>query len=69
MKNYDSLCIQGLIEESKNKKNSSSSASSSNEEYDEEVEIFVNKLKRVIGKYKGKIPLKCFNCGEIGHLL
>jgi hypothetical protein len=24
-------------------------------------------LKRGIGKYKGKIPLKCFNCGKIGH--
>ena len=24
-------------------------------------------IKRGIGKYKGKLPLKCFNCGEIGH--
>ena len=28
---------------------------------------FVKNLKRGIGKYKGKIPLKCFGCGRIGH--
>ena len=27
----------------------------------------MRKLKRGTGKYKGKLPLKCFNCGEIGH--
>ncbi|XP_059068739.1 uncharacterized protein LOC131859189 [Cryptomeria japonica] len=25
------------------------------------------KLKRGSGKYKGKLPFKCFNCGNIGH--
>jgi hypothetical protein len=34
---------------------------------DEEMENFVRKLKRGINKYKGMIPLKCFNCGGIGH--
>ena len=29
--------------------------------------LFINKLKRGTGKYKGKLPLKCFNCGRIGH--
>lgn len=24
-------------------------------------------MKRGIGKYKGKLPLACFYCGEIGH--
>jgi hypothetical protein len=28
---------------------------------------FVKNLKRGTGKYKGKLPLKCFNCGRIGH--
>jgi hypothetical protein len=28
---------------------------------------FVRKLKRGTGKYKGKLPLMCFNCGKIGH--
>ena len=29
---------------------------------------FVNKLKRGNGKYKGKIPLKCFGCDKIGNV-
>ena len=33
---------------------------------DEEA-FFINKLERGTGKYKGKLPLKCFNCGRIGH--
>jgi hypothetical protein len=28
---------------------------------------FVRKLKRRNGRYKGKITLKYFNCGKIGH--
>ena len=24
-------------------------------------------MKRGTGKYKGKLPLKCFSCGKIGH--
>jgi hypothetical protein len=28
---------------------------------------FVKNLKRGTGKYKGKLPLKCFGCGRIGH--
>lgn len=39
----------------------------SNEESDEEVANYVKKLKRGSRKYKGKIPLKCFNCGNVGH--
>jgi hypothetical protein len=27
---------------------------------------FVRRLKKGSGKYKGKLPLKCFNCGKIG---
>jgi hypothetical protein len=27
----------------------------------------MKKLKRGTGKYKGKFPLICFNCGKIGH--
>ena len=29
----------------------------------------MKKLERFHGKYKGKIPFKCFECGKIGHLL
>jgi hypothetical protein len=28
---------------------------------------FVRRLKKGSGKYQGKLPLKCFNCGKIGH--
>jgi len=27
----------------------------------------MKKLKKGIGKYKGKIPLICLNCGKFGH--
>lgn len=40
------------------------------DEYDgfDEVEAnFVTILKKGIGKHKGKLPFKCFNCGRIGH--
>jgi hypothetical protein len=35
---------------------------------DEETTNFINKLKKWTGKYKGRIPLICFNCGKIGHV-
>ena len=36
-------------------------------EEDEEEANFVKNLKRGTGKYKGKLPMKCFGCGRIGH--
>jgi hypothetical protein len=27
----------------------------------------VKRLKKGLGKYKCKLPFKCFNCGRIGH--
>ena len=41
----------------------------SHEESEEDVEEanFVKNLKRGTGKHKGKLPLKCFGCGRIGH--
>jgi hypothetical protein len=32
-----------------------------------EDENFIKKLQKGSGKYKGKLPFKCFNCGRIGH--
>jgi hypothetical protein len=34
---------------------------------DEIEENFVRRLTKGPGKYKGKMPLKCFNCGKISH--
>jgi hypothetical protein len=36
-------------------------------EEDGEVENFIRKLKGGTYKYKGMLPLKCFNCDGIGH--
>ena len=30
---------------------------------------FVRRLKKGSGKYQGKLPFKCFNCGKIGHFV
>lgn len=35
--------------------------------FDEEEEKFIRRLKKYTGKYKWKIPFKCFNCGRVGH--
>ena len=32
---------------------------------DEEIENFVRRFQKGSGRYKGKSPLKCFNCGRI----
>ena len=37
------------------------------ENIDDEESLFVIRLNKDTGKYKGKLPLKCFNCGRIGH--
>lgn len=40
-----------------------------NEEcFDLEEANCVKKLKRGFGKYKGKLPFNCFNCGKVGHI-
>jgi hypothetical protein len=52
----------------KNKKKSKSNYNCSDDsDEDEEIANFVRKLKRGTDKYKGKLPLMCFNCGKIGH--
>ncbi|XP_059078228.1 uncharacterized protein LOC131876769 [Cryptomeria japonica] len=51
----------------RNKEKERVSSESSKEESKCETTHFVRKLKRGFGKYKGKLPLKCFNHGKIGH--
>ena len=36
---------------------------------DDDEANFVRKLKRGQGKYKGKLPFKCFKCGRVGHFV
>jgi hypothetical protein len=50
------------------KKQKEHSSSSDVSEDSEEVTNFVRRLnKGTNGRYRGKIPLICFNCGGIGH--
>jgi hypothetical protein len=49
------------------KKSKSDCNCSDDSEEDEEVENFVRKLKKGTNKYKGMLPLKCFDCDGIGH--
>ena len=44
-----------------------SSLKNQSENPNDEKSLFINKLERGNGKYKGKLLLKCFNCGRIGH--
>jgi hypothetical protein len=36
---------------------------------DEDIANFVRRFQKGSGIYKGKSPLKCFNCGRIGHIV
>ena len=29
--------------------------------------MFIRRLKKGSGKYKGNMSFKCFNCGKVGH--
>ena len=39
------------------------------EESDVEEVNFIKKLQKASGKYKGKLPFKCFNCGKVGNFV
>jgi hypothetical protein len=39
------------------------------EESDVEEANFIKKLQKGSGKYKGKLPFKCFNCGKVGNFV
>ncbi|XP_057833096.1 uncharacterized protein LOC131043884 [Cryptomeria japonica] len=49
----------------KNKNHTPKESTSS--ESDEAEAYFMRKFKKGKGKYKGKFPFKCFNCGKVGH--
>jgi hypothetical protein len=50
-------------------KEKSDSSNSDISEDDEEVANFVRRMKKGTEKYRGKLPLICFNCDGIGHFL
>src|SRR5271156_3622182 len=44
-----------------------SESKSEEEDLDEIEALMVRRMQRGKGKYKGKLPLVCFNCKKIGH--
>ena len=50
-----------------NEKKKKQSVEDTDESEDEVTAHFTRKLKRGTGKYKDKLPFKCFNCGRVGH--
>jgi hypothetical protein len=52
---------------SKITKNHEHVSNESNSDISDEEANFIKKLKKGSGKYKVKLPLKCFNRGKIGH--
>jgi hypothetical protein len=54
-----------VLNKSKNQKHKLQS--SHDEKSDVEEENFIKKLQKGSGKYKGKLPFKCFNYGKVGH--
>jgi hypothetical protein len=54
----------------KDKQNPNSDCSCNNDlKEDEEMANFVRRIKKGTDKYKGMLPLKCFNCDGVGHFV
>ena len=55
----------------KDKSTSKEASFKANKDVDSEMdvaeEIFLRRMKKGSGKYKGKLPFECFKCGKIGH--
>ena len=58
---------EAAFKASKYPKKSEALSKNDAENLDDEEALFIKKLERGTRKYKGNIPLKCFNCGKIGH--
>ena len=59
----------GINESSRKEAAFKASSENQSEILDDEEALFIKKLEKGTRKYKGKLPLKCFNCGRIGHFL
>ena len=57
----------GLNESLKKEATFKASFKNQTENLDDEEALFIKKLEKGTGKYKGNLPLKSFNCGRIGH--
>ena len=59
--------ITRLNESSRKESTSKASSQNQSENLDDEQALSIKKHEKGTGKYKGKLPLKCFNYGRIGH--
>ena len=57
----------GLNESSKREATFKASSKNQIENLDDEETLFIKKIEKGTGKYKGNFHLKCFCCGRIGH--
>ena len=46
----------------------SSDSDTNEEDVDQLQEMLARRFHRVKGNFKGKLPIICFNCNEIGHI-
>ena len=61
-------CEMRISKDQNTSREASFKAEKSTEEDVDKIEAkFVRRMKTRSGKYKGKLPFKCFNCGKIGH--
>ena len=62
---YEMITV--LNESSRKEAAFKASSKNQTENLDDEEALFIKKIEKGTGKYKGKLPLKCFNYGIIGH--
>ena len=62
---YEMITV--LNESSRKEAAFKASSKNQSENLDDAEALSIKKLEKGIGKYKGKLPLKCFDCGRIGH--
>jgi hypothetical protein len=57
-----------IVKDKQTSREASFKADKNEDSEPDEIEAkFVKRLKKGSGKYKGKLPFKCFNCGRIVH--
>jgi hypothetical protein len=59
---------QGRSKKEKKKKYVSSDSSTDEEDVEQMEALLARRFHRGKGKFKGKLPIVCFNCNEVGHI-
>ena len=53
----------------KRKKYVSNDSDTNEEDVDQLEALMARRFHRGKGKFKGKLPIMCFNCNEVGHIV